>query len=221
MFPREASFFYFDSMKLNIFEVGPFAENTYLIQQEGEAILVDPGFSSESEFQSFRNALESELIAILLTHAHVDHVLGLSRVLRDYDVPVYLSDEDHFLWDNFGSQSQMFGFQTSGFDFTPKPLPSDASFEIGSYTFTCLYTPGHAPDHISLYLPEEGILLAGDVIFKQSIGRTDLYKGDMDTLSKSIREKVYVLPDNTKIYPGHGPSTTVGEEKAMNPFVKG
>lgn len=208
-------------MKLNIFEVGPFAENTYLLQQDGEAVLIDPGFSNESEYQSFRKALEGDLKAILLTHAHVDHVLGLSRVLRDHKVPVYLSDKDHFLWENFGNQSRMFGLQVSGFDFTPDTLPSEGVFETGPFTFTCLYTPGHSPDHVSLYMKEEGVLLAGDVIFKQSIGRTDLYKGDMDTLAQSIREKIYVLPDKTKIYPGHGPSTTVGEEKKRNPFVQG
>ncbi|MFN1834457.1 MBL fold metallo-hydrolase [Balneola sp. MJW-20] len=207
-------------MKLKIFEVGPFAENTYLLENEDASVLVDPGFANETEYNTFKNALENELIAVVLTHAHVDHILGLSRVLRDHDVPVYLSDKDYFLWENFESQSRMFGFNVAGFDFKPEILPADDIFEIGAFSFRCLYTPGHAPDHISLYLEEEELLLAGDALFKQSIGRTDLYKGDMDLLAKSIREKLYTLPDNTVVYPGHGPKTTIGDEKKTNPFVK-
>lgn len=109
-------------MKIKIFEVGPFLENTYLLEQNGEAILFDPGFSSTSEYQQFVNYLDSSgssLIAILLTHAHVDHVLGLQQVLKDFEVPVYLNTEDLFLWENFGNQATMFGLRQVGFSFIP------------------------------------------------------------------------------------------------------
>ncbi len=208
-------------MELHSFEVGPFLENTYLLSKQESYLLIDPGFSTEPEYQQLKEKVGEALEAIVLTHAHVDHVLGLSRVLQDFDVPVYLSDEDRFLWNNFESQAQMFGINQGGFNFTPKILPSEDDFKVGEFEFECLYTPGHSPDHISLYFPNENLVIAGDVLFKESIGRTDLYKGNFEVLEKSIKEKLYTLPEDTKVYPGHGPATTIGHEKAHNAFVKG
>tara|TARA_R110002124_G_scaffold280666_1_gene454126 strand:- start:2570 stop:3199 length:630 start_codon:yes stop_codon:yes gene_type:complete len=209
-------------MDIKIFEVGPFAENTYLLIKDEKAILIDPGFSNESEYQSFKKVIGStKLEAIVLTHSHVDHVLGLQRVLKDFEVKVYVNTDDLFLWENFGSQATMFGLNQVGFSFRPEALPKDAEFEIGEFKFHCLYTPGHSPDHTSLYFEDEGLVIAGDALFKGSIGRTDLYKGDFEVLEKSIQEKLYTLPEETKVYPGHGPSTTVEHEKENNPFVKG
>lgn len=207
-------------MEVKKFEVGPFLENTYLLSEGEQHLLIDPGFSTEPEYQKFKNTLSGELRAIVLTHAHVDHVLGLSRVLRDFEVPVYLCNEDRFLWDNFGSQAQMFGINQGGFDFEPETLPSEGDFNIGNFTFTCLYTPGHAPDHVSLYFETDELVIAGDALFKESIGRTDLYKGSFEVLEKSIKEKLYSLPEGTIVYPGHGPVTTIKHEKKYNPFVK-
>ncbi len=211
-------------MELRSYTVGPFAENTYLLTRQGKSILVDPGFFDPREFQQVQSDLSesgSELIAVLLTHSHVDHVLGLDKVLKEYDVPVYLNHSDLYLWNNFPDQAMRFGFRAAGFDFTPEPLTEQKGFDLGPFTFDVLYTPGHAPDHVSLYFPESGALLAGDALFRESIGRTDLYKGDFDLLSKSIREKLYTLPEETTVYPGHGPSTTIGHEKQNNGFVKG
>lgn len=209
-------------MDIKIFEVGPFAENTYLLIQEDSAILIDPGFSNETEYQSFQSALkEVTLDAIVLTHAHVDHVLGLQRVLKDHDVKVYVNTDDLFLWNNFGSQATMFGLNQVAFSFTPESLPKDEEFEVGGFKFECLYTPGHSPDHTSLYFKDEGFVIAGDALFNGSIGRTDLYQGSFEVLEQSIKEKLYTLPGNTKVYPGHGPVTTIEAEKAGNPFVKG
>ncbi|HCT52900.1 MAG TPA: MBL fold metallo-hydrolase [Balneola sp.] len=209
-------------MDIKIFEVGPFAENTYLLIKEGSAILIDPGFSNETEYQSFQSALkEVTLDAIVLTHAHVDHVLGLQRVLKDYDVKVFVNTDDLFLWNNFGSQATMFGLNQVGFSFMPESLPKDDQFEVGGFEFMCLYTPGHSPDHTSLYFKSEGFVIAGDALFNGSIGRTDLYQGSFEELEKSIKQKLYTLPDETKVYPGHGPMTTIEVEKASNPFVKG
>lgn len=212
------------SMNIDVFQVGPFAENTYMLSEGREALLIDPGFFQESEFTSFTQKLKergAELKAVLLTHAHVDHLLGLSKVTDAFEVPVYLNDTDRYLWENFPSQAGMFGFQAEGFDFEPEPLPEDQEWEIGNFSFDVRYTPGHAPDHVSLYHKEGGFLIAGDTLFKQGIGRTDLYKGDFSLLEQSIREKLYTLPDDTTVYPGHGPKTTIGYEKKNNPFVKG
>lgn len=212
--------FLFCAMELNVFEAGPFLENTYLLTEAGDCIIIDPGFSSETEYQQVKSALNGDLKAVVLTHAHVDHVLGLSRLKRDFDVPVFLNKEDTFLWENFGNQAQMFGINQGGFSFEPEDLPTRGMFSIGNFEFECLYTPGHSPDHVSLYFENEELVIAGDALFRESIGRTDLYKGDFQLLEKSIKEKLYTLPDNTKVYPGHGPATTIGHEKKANPFVK-
>lgn len=211
-------------MKINTFEVGPFLENTYLLSKEGCSIIIDPGFSNETEFQSLKANLkeaENTLKAVVLTHAHVDHVQGLQRLLKDFEIPVYLNIEDLFLWENFGSQATMFGLRQVGFSFTPESLPSSGTFKIEPFEFECLYTPGHSPDHTSLYFEDDKILIVGDALFKESIGRTDLYKGDFELLKKSILEKLYVLPEATEVYPGHGGITTIGHEKKNNPFVRG
>ncbi len=211
-------------MEIKLFTVGPFGENTYLLIKSGDAVLIDPGFFEPSEYRTFRDELSksgADLKAICLTHAHVDHILGLDRVLNDFDVPVYLNHSDLYLWKNFPNQAQMFGFRASGFDFEPEPLPEQTGFTIGSFTFDVLYTPGHSPDHVSLWFEEYNTLIAGDVLFLESIGRTDLYKGDFDLLAQSIRKKLYTLPDGVSVYPGHGPATTIGHEKKNNAFVKG
>ena len=148
-------------------------------------------------------------------------MLGLQRVLKDFDVKVYVNNDDLFLWNNFGSQATMFGLNQVAFSFTPESLPKDEEFEVGGFKFECLYTPGHSPDHTSLYFKDEDIVIAGDALFNGSIGRTDLYQGSFEVLEQSIKEKLYTLPGNTKVYPGHGPATTIEAEKANNPFVKG
>lgn len=221
--PAIASFFYALPMELKKFEVGPFSENTYLFFEGNQALLIDPGFSSQHEYKTFKSELKKSgavLQAVCLTHAHVDHVLGLHNVLKDFDLPVYLNHSDLFLWNNFEQQSKAFGFRSVGFDFTPEPLPEQENFTIGNFVFDVIYTPGHAPDHVSLYFENKDLLIAGDAIFYESIGRTDLYKGDFDTLANSIRKKLYTLPDATSVYPGHGPATTIGREKKHNAFVK-
>lgn len=210
-------------MKLTSFTVNPFQENTYLLEKDGKAILIDPGLFNATEVNRFVETLEkwdAQLIAIILTHAHTDHVLGLQSVLDRYDVPVYLNHEDLYLWENFVATSAMFGLEVKPFDFTPINLEPKANWEIGPFLFDVLFTPGHAPGHLAYYNEAENILLAGDTLFRESIGRTDLYKGDFDVLEKSIREYIYTLPDVTRVLPGHGPETTVGHEKANNPFVK-
>jgi glyoxylase-like metal-dependent hydrolase (beta-lactamase superfamily II) len=211
-------------MNIKRFEVGPFAENTYLVSEGDESLLIDPGFSSDKEFKQFRSALANSgtsLKAILLTHAHIDHVLGLPAVLKAFDVDVYLNHTDLTPWQNIAQQAKMFGLKAENLDFTPLELPDNGSFSVGAFQFELLFTPGHAPDHLSLYFKDDQIVIAGDALFKQSVGRTDLYKGSSDLLKKSIKEKLYSLPGETTVYPGHGPTTTIGEEMRSNPFVKG
>ena len=211
-------------MKIHTFEVGPFLENTYLLIKEDEALLIDPGFYTQQEFEGFMKALRksgARLIAVVLTHAHVDHILGLHQTLKTFTVPVYLNVDDLFLWENFGSQATMFGLNQIGFSFTPEPLPSKGVYTIEGFTFECLFTPGHAPDHTALYFKSDGFCVAGDALFRESVGRTDLYQGDFTLLESSIKEKLYTLPEKTIVYPGHGLTTTIAHEKKHNPYVKG
>jgi glyoxylase-like metal-dependent hydrolase (beta-lactamase superfamily II) len=210
-------------MNIRIFTVGPFQENTYLLTEGDQALLIDPGFNTISEYSEFKRELAesgASLIAICLTHAHVDHILGLNKVLSDFDVPVYINQADTYLWDRFSQQAAMFGFQADPIKKDPLPLHAQPSTEIGAFRFDVLYTPGHSPDHVSLYFKKEELVIAGDLLFKESIGRTDLYKGSFDILSASVKEKLYTLPENTTVYPGHGPDTTIAHEKENNPFVK-
>jgi glyoxylase-like metal-dependent hydrolase (beta-lactamase superfamily II) len=210
-------------MVLHSFTVGPFQENTYLLVEDEEALLIDPGFSQPSEVNAFQQKLDEEqadLKAVVLTHAHVDHILGLHDVLQHYSVPVYLSVIDRYLWNNFAPQAKMFGFDADQFSFKPEKLPIQEKWTLGSFQFDVIHTPGHAPAHVSLYNAGEQILIVGDVLFKEGVGRTDLYKGDMELLKSTIREKLFALPDDTKVFSGHGPSTTIGYEKQHNPFVK-
>jgi hydroxyacylglutathione hydrolase len=210
-------------MEIKQYTVGPFAENTYLLTVDQKAILIDPGFFDPREFSVFKNDLEeigAELIAVCLTHAHVDHIMGLDKVLKEFDVPVYLNHSDLYLWENYPDQATRFGLRTSGFDFTPKEMAQQKNFSLGPFSFDVLFTPGHSPDHVSLYFPDQKTLIAGDALFRESIGRTDLYKGDFDLLAQSIREKLYTLPDDTKVLSGHGPATSIGYEKSHNNFVK-
>jgi glyoxylase-like metal-dependent hydrolase (beta-lactamase superfamily II) len=211
-------------MDVKQYTVGPFAENTYLITIDQKAILIDPGFFDPREFSVFKSDLEeseTQLIAVVLTHAHIDHIMGLDKVLKEFDVPVYLNHSDLYLWKNYPDQAQRFGFRTSGFDFIPEEMAEQVDFSIGPFTFDVLFTPGHSPDHVSLYFRDDQLLVAGDALFREGIGRTDLYKGDLDLLTKSIKEKLYKLPDETKVLSGHGPSTTIGHEKINNNFIKG
>jgi len=211
-------------MDVKQYTVGPFAENIYLLTKDQKAILIDPGFFDPREFAVFKSDLEeseTELIAVVLTHAHIDHIMGLDKVLKEFDVPVYLNHSDLYLWNNYPDQAKRFGFRTSGFDFTPEEMAEQQGFSVGPFTFDVLFTPGHSPDHVSLYFSDDQLLIAGDALFRESIGRTDLYKGDLGILTESIKEKLYTLPEETKVLPGHGPSTTIGYEKTNNNFVKG
>lgn len=210
-------------MQFKKFTVNPFYENTYLIHSDEHAILVDPGFTSKNEQQTFISYVEKHdlaLQAVILTHAHVDHILGIDFVRQTFDTDVYLSHKDLYLWENASQQASMFGISLEKPNFTPFSLEADDETEIGSFSFKTLFTPGHSPDHLSFYFKKHNTLIAGDTLFKQGIGRTDLYKGDFSLLEKSIRQKLYTLPNETDVLTGHGPATTIGFEKQHNSYVR-
>ena len=197
---------------------GAFAENCYLVADPvtGDAAAVDPG----EEVPLFRARLAHEgwtLRAIWLTHAHVDHVAGVAG-LRDATVPVWLHPADRALYDGFPGQAALFGLRAAAPPPPDRDLADGARVSVGSCSFRVIHTPGHSPGGVSLV--GHGIAFVGDALFAGSIGRTDLPGGDLETLLASIHEKLFALPDDTVVYSGHGPATTIGAEKQHNPFVK-
>ncbi len=208
-------------MKIRAFTGGGFAENGYLAicPDTGVAVAVDPGAASQGMVDRLREE-DLELAHVLLTHAHLDHVEGLHRVHEAFpDAPIWLHPKDRRLFDALPDQARAFGIP-----WTEQPEPTEA-FEhgqrvsFGACAFDVRFAPGHAPGHVMLVAEEHGLALVGDVIFQRSIGRTDLPGGDFRTLMESIRDQVLTLPDDMVLHTGHGPTTTVGEEREGNPFL--
>ena len=200
---------------------GIFEENCFILadRDRGEAVLVDPG----EEADLFLARLDTEslvLTAIWLTHAHLDHVMGVGPVVEQTGVPVWLHPSDRPLYDAVPQQAA----SLLGVEVPPPPPPDHdladgSTVSVGDVVFDVLHVPGHSPGHVAFVVP--GAAVSGDVLFAGSIGRTDLPGGSTETLLRSIRERLAVLPDNTAVYPGHGPTTTIGSEKATNPFLTG
>lgn len=199
---------------------GPFAENAYLVScaATGAGIIVDPGGGTPHLLADMR-AHDVRVEAIVLTHAHVDHVEGLAMAKRATGVPIYLHPADGPLYAAAPMQAQMFGLRMDPLPPVDHPLEAGDVVRFGECALDVRFAPGHAPGHVILV--GDGVALVGDVIFNGSIGRTDLPGGDLATLMRSIREQVMTLPDATTLHTGHGPDTTVGHERVSNPFLTG
>jgi glyoxylase-like metal-dependent hydrolase (beta-lactamase superfamily II) len=197
---------------------GAFAENCFLVADPGtgEAAIVDPG----EEAALFRARLAHEgwtPQAVWLTHAHVDHVAGVAA-LSDLHLPIFLHPADRALYDAFPAQARAFGLDPAAPPPPDHDLVDGGSVSVGSCAFRVVHTPGHTPGGVCLV--GEGVAFVGDTLFAGSIGRTDLPGGDLAALLASVHEKLFLLPDDTVVYSGHGPATTIGAEKRDNPFVK-
>ena len=211
-------------MKIKSFTFNPFQENTYVVYDETkEGIIIDPGCYTEKERTELRRFITSERlkpVKMINTHCHIDHVLGNKFVSELWDLELYMHIEDLPLLENAGNIGKMYGLED--YEGSPSPkhfLAQDDTLTFGESSFKILFTPGHAPGHICLYSKENNLLIAGDVIFQRSIGRTDLPGGDHSTLINSIITQLLPLPEETTVYCGHGPSTTIGKEKIGNPFL--
>ena len=209
----------------------PFFKNGYVLGCEvtRQGVVIDPGDDVDELLAAVeRHRLEP--VAILLTHAHMDHVTGVARAKQALGVPVWLHRDDNFLYEAVVQQGQMFGFRVD-----PQP-PIDKFYEdgqkirFGEYEIAVHHTPGHCPGGVALAVngdprthgpTERRILIVGDTLFAGSIGRTDLPGGDMETLLRSIRDVLFKYPDGTPVYSGHGDPTTIGREKRSNPFLRG
>jgi len=212
------------SLTIVSFVLGPVSTNSYLVAdtESERAVVIDPAWEGEVVVaEADRHGWSLE--AIWLTHAHFDHFGGVAGVVNSSPHPlqVALHPEDMPLWQAQGGAS-LFGFQ--GFDPGPKPsieLKDDMRLQLGKRTFEVQHTPGHSQGHVMFLAREDGVAFCGDLIFQGSVGRVDLPGGSGQTLLESIRREILTLPDETRLYTGHGPATTVGAERMTNPFVTG
>jgi hydroxyacylglutathione hydrolase len=209
-------------IQIQTFTFNPFEENTYLVYDEtGEGVVIDPGCYEKVEKERLAQFIESKKIKIkylLNTHCHIDHVLGNDFVKEKYNVPLLINKNDEPVLRSVKAYAPSYGFNLYQEALADGYLAEGDTVSFGNTIFNVLFLPGHAPGHIGFYHKESNSLLSGDVLFEKSIGRTDLPGGDFNTLIKSIHQKIFTLPDEVVVYPGHGDTTTVGEEKNSNPF---
>jgi glyoxylase-like metal-dependent hydrolase (beta-lactamase superfamily II) len=199
----------------------PFYKNGFVIgcEDTGEGLIVDPG----DEVDALLDAASRRKLSIrqiLLTHAHLDHVTGVGRAKRALGVPVRLHRADNFLYESVVQQGRMFGFEVEPQPPIDRFYEPDETVRFGRYEVRVLHTPGHCPGGVCLAVATQpATLLVGDTLFAGSIGRTDLPGGDMETLLRSIREVLFAFPDDSVVWSGHGPATTIGHERGTNPFL--
>jgi hydroxyacylglutathione hydrolase len=204
--------------------VEPFLKNAFLVscEETAEAVLIDPGDEVEEMLAAIRTS-GVRVTAILLTHAHLDHVTGVGRAKAALHVPVWLHRDDLFLYEGVVEQGRMFGLRLDAQPAIDRFYEDGAAVPFGRYVVEPLHTPGHCPGGVCLAIgrPDEADreLFVGDTLFAGSIGRTDLPGGDLETLLHSIRDVLFRFPDATVVHPGHGPDTTIGRERRTNPFL--
>ena len=206
------------------FTFNPVQENTYVIYQEkGECCIIDPGcyFANErNELKNFILAHELRPKYLLNTHCHLDHVFGNKFVHDEYGLTLHFHKDEQLVFDHAPASTLMFGLPFEQYKGEIIYLDEYDKIEIGGDILEILLTPGHSPGSISFYSREQKFVIAGDVLFRTGVGRTDLPGGSFEVLVKSIRSKLFVLPDDVAVHPGHGPETTIGYEKRHNPFLQ-
>jgi hydroxyacylglutathione hydrolase len=207
---------------MNVIQIpnGQFAENCYLVIDESsrECAIVDPG--EEAGLIAHKLAAAAvRPVAIWITHAHVDHVMGVAHLKGETGVPIYLHPADRELYDHAVQQGLAFGVRVDALPPPDREFVAADTVRVGDLAFSVRPAPGHSPG--SVCLVGEGVVFTGDVLFAGSIGRTDLPGGDSETLIRSIERELLTLPDSTIVYSGHGPETTIGRERFGNPFLTG
>jgi len=206
-------------MKIEKFAVGIISTNCYLVVNEvaKEAVIIDPG-GFPGYFTSHIKSEELIVKAVLLTHGHFDHILGLNDLLKEFPVPVYAHEaEEAVLSDCRVNGSRSY---TAGYEFTDAVYVKDGEkLILAGMEFEVIYTPGHTCGGVCYYVRESGVLFCGDTLFQNSVGRTDMATGDTETLIMSIHNKLLPLPEDTVVYPGHMGETTIAHEKKYNPYL--
>lgn len=206
-------------MILETLVVGMIQANCYVLGDEktGEAVVIDPGGDTPVIVRAL-SSRNLKPVAVVATHGHFDHVEGLAGMKRATGAPILVHKGDLPLIQGMTAQGMLFGLQVEAAPPPDKFVEEGDTIPFGSYALTVVHTPGHSQGSISLCLDRR--VFVGDLLFAGSIGRTDLQGGDYDTLIRSVRDKIFTLPDDTVVYPGHGPTTTVAVEKRTNPFFR-
>ena len=212
-------------MEINQITFNPFQENTFILWDETkECIIIDPGCYEKNEKEYLSNFIQSnnlQPVKLINTHCHIDHILGNKFVSEKWNLELYMHKTDLPLLEGAGDIAKMYGFENyKGSPYPKHYLEEGDILEFGESKLEILFAPGHAPGHICLYSKEEKFIVAGDVLFNGGIGRTDLPGGDYDTLINSIKTKLLCLQDDTEVFCGHGPSTSIGKERLSNPFLQ-
>lgn len=211
-------------LTVEYFTFNPFQENTYVVyDEERNCIIIDPGCSNtfeNEELSAFISENQLNPSCIFLTHSHIDHVYGLAYVKTKYKVPIVAHALAQKGIGNTELVAKLYGLSITTPPDIDQTIDETKTISIGKYEMKLLFCPGHSPDHLVLFSEENGFAIVGDVIFKESIGRTDLPGGNYETLMESIHQKILLLPSDTILYPGHGPETTIKQEITNNPFLK-
>ncbi len=212
-------------MEIRRFVCNPFQEITYILYDDTkEAVIIDCGCSDAKEQKRLVDFIErNELspVKVLNTHLHIDHIAGNSFLKKQYGLSPIAHDGDLFIYKNSMQQAQMFGFPLNENPPIIESIIKEGDIvRFGNEKLHVLHIPGHSPGSICFYNKEEGVMIVGDVLFQGSIGRTDLWGGDTDTLINGIKSKILTLSDEVVIAPGHGNTTTVGEERQYNPYLQ-
>lgn len=211
-------------LTVKLFTFNPLEENTYILYNEvKEAIIIDPGCYFDEERQKLRDFIENEglkPVQLLNTHCHLDHVLGNQWIYETYGLELFLHPDEEQILSMAVQMSKMWGLPFDNYNGVLHFLHKNDVVKLGRDEFRIILVPGHSPGSICFYNEEQKFAIAGDVLFKESVGRTDLPGGNHAALIENIRHQLFVLPDDVIIYPGHGDFTTIGYEKRYNPFLK-
>ena len=211
-------------LSVKSFIFNPVQENTYILYNEkGDCCIIDPGCYFKEEREELTTAIRAHnLRPVLLvnTHCHLDHVFGNRFVSETWGLELNIHPLEKVVLDFAPESGKMWQMPVEVYEGPLHFLEEGKKLNIGDDELGILFTPGHSPGSVSFYYPAGGFIISGDVLFDGSIGRTDLPGGDFNTLAQSIRTQLYTLPDDTRVYSGHGPSTTIGKEKKSNPFVQ-
>lgn len=211
-------------LHLQSFAFNPFSENTYVVYNEHKnAFIIDPGNFNEHETQVLENFISENglnIKNIILTHAHIDHVLGLQWAYDKFKVPVLMHETEKEILNRNPVSARQFGFFFKPFEGEINYILENEILKLDEDALKVYHVPGHSPGHVAYHCENQKFVISGDVLFQGSIGRTDLYKGDHQQLLETIRTKLFTLSDETEVFSGHGNPTTVGFEKNYNPFFK-